>query len=719
MRSCIRQIRILFNTRTTFFVVCVSLVIAGCFIAMTWDMLPFPTDADVYYLKTAKNIFDVHFISEIHKGFDNNHQVWLHGKEVLFFLLAIFQRIFKDYETLNPLVILLTLSFAGSAVLIFLILRNYFGRAVGLICYFVFITCVWSFLYLLFPKHQPLGLLNFLLAFYLLQVSSIYLRKNFFLIFSGCFLCLSLHSSPTSMAYLPYYAAAFLYHEKCFTLFQSFRWSLLRGLLVHFFLFFLGFAAIFICFNYPNILYNIKSYFYYVYLNCDSNHFYYNQPILQQWISGDVVHARGGWIWIFKYFILIMPILFPVIIVCVFYLLFQGIVKESWKDKIRIFFLIGVVWLPVLFMEIRGISQYGANYYPVLVGLIFLLAYGLSHIMRLNLSESHRRVLKIFGSFILFLHILFNVYLFGTDIFPCRMAKNYISKKIEQISDRKIYTYKRYPFWEEFTQNLSQGALDKMNYINNIYQVSEGAILIPPVTTKAIYNFYENYSDFDLDIFLNEILERNILEKYAIASFQTIASSRIWVHEEEVLSYMYLVKGIFTDKDLEKGKAWIIDAKRLKQDAEQILPRKEFENLVFNGIRNIGTKSSIYKFFGFSFEISKPQALNELPQRIYKVGNPEDGLVAYLYYKSKEGPYYLPYGENFSSKIVSAREISNNPDGQNVSFHFPQQSILSQGSYYVVIYRTGAESNEDFYRIYLDNVDMKNFYILQTMNTVF
>ena len=60
-----------------------------------------------------------------------------------------------------------------------------------------------------------------------------------------------------------------------------------------------------------------------------------------------------------------------------------------------------------------------------------------------------------------------------------------------------------------------------------------------------------------------DILEWN---KYVVASFKTMASSRIWNQEEELCTYQDLTLGRITDYDRRKGFAWILDAKKLQQD---------------------------------------------------------------------------------------------------------------------------------------------------------
>ncbi len=261
----------------------ISIILGIGLFVLTWDILCFPSDADVYFLSTARSLPQLHYLSDMHKGSDNSHTVWLHGKEILFAILSLAQRWFADDVTLRPLMAIVISSFCSSAFLFFLIMRHYFGGRIGLVSYVLFISCIWPYVYILFPRHQVVGLFFFLCALYLLQKARARPYFGFFYLMSGVFLCCAFYSSPVMAMYIPYYAAGFI----CC---QNIAWSgsghvktaivsLIRPAL---------FVALgsFICFcyvNYPDIIGNTKQYLYYIYLNTSRGHFYYNQPMLQGW----------------------------------------------------------------------------------------------------------------------------------------------------------------------------------------------------------------------------------------------------------------------------------------------------------------------------------------------------------------------------------------------------------------------------------------------------
>ena len=69
--------------------------------------------------------------------------------------------------------------------------------------------------------------------------------------------------------------------------------------------------------------------------------------------------------------------------------------------------------------------------------------------------------------------------------------------------------------------------------------------------------------DFDSDPELSQLLKSKEIEKYAVASFKTFGTSRMWVHESEVTTYRDLTLKEISDEDRWRGRAWILDAAKL------------------------------------------------------------------------------------------------------------------------------------------------------------
>ena len=757
-------------SKKTILVLISSILITAALTIATWEINFWPSDERVYYYEAAIWVPQLQYISQINQAFDTNMVKWLHGKEMFILSCSIIQGLLNDYDSIRPFILVCILSLGGSLFLIYLVSKNYWGENIGLVCYGIFATSFWPYVYVLFVKHQPLGLFYFLFSLYLLQaVHSTKLGKPLYF-FSGFFLCSALFSSTVSAMYFPFYIAAFLYGQKLnFNLsfpnvsIKTFGNDRLKNLCGAGFGILVGFLLAFIYFNYPDILDNVKGYFLYVHISGAYNHFYYNQPVLRQWMDADHFR-RAGWLWVVKYFFLVMPIVFPFYLACVGYLL-----KKCWtaqeKKWERWPITIGVIFLsmmPTILAEVKGVAQYGANYFPALVGFLFLIGYTLSIFFRnqsFRHSEEHsdeesprkeiwfdythhpsnhpeqveglrfaqndgKKVVLGFLGAVLLIHVIVNVYVFASDVYPTRMATTFLSKKIEQLGVKEIYTYRRHPQRVNLFDNLNPKLLKKIRgiFVENIYQSPGGYMLVPPMTGNSIYiAMTSQYSDFDRDIFFNELIRKGNLKDYAVVSYKTLASSRIWPQEEEILSYRYLILNQFPEEEIKQGKdrVWLLDVKKLREDFRENKPRADYVNLVLNGIRNIGTKERLYIYPGDKRRLTQPVLLNTLDMKIFKVGEPSDGLRAYVYRVDSAQPLWVPLNESFASEILDAKEITQNPQGTIVHFKFPQSQVILPGPYQFVIYRTGEADDKNFYRIYLNNPEQTEGYIKAAARPMF
>jgi len=706
-------------SKSTIFVIVSSVLLAASLTMSIWDMNFLPADAKYHYIKTAAQIPNFDHISRMHDGVDASRIRWLHGKEAFILCVSILQRWLHDTQTLRPFILLLTASVCLSSILIFFIARAFWGAWAGLICYVVFATSFWPYVYVMFTKHQPLGLVFFLLALLFLQKGRVQRIGMLFYVLSGAAFCFSLYSSSVSALYFPYYAAGFFYliciaNEKGLKM-KDIILSFIRsaGLCL------IGFTAVFIYFNYPNIIYNVQSYFKYVSISGTFNHFYFNQPIWVQWISPEIINPRGGWLWVWKYFVLIMPILFPFYLLCVGYLFYRCLIVKQNKGSFRLKVLALILLSassPIL-AEIKQVSQYGANYFTSLIGILMLLGYTIAIIQKNEGFQLNRKA-GIIGILILGLHGIVNMTTFFKDIFPSRMVTSFLSQKIRALKINKIYTYADHPN-RPFIVDLLDPDLSKQTpfiLINNIYYPTKGYILLPQLTTDSLYNAGGAYTDFSKDIYVNELVQSDTLKDYAVGEFKTLASSRIWSQEEEGLSYRHLILNQFSPKRRERGKAWILDAEKLRKDMKGNLPRKDYFELVFKGIRNIGTKERLYIYNGIIFTNTQITNLKSHTMRMYKIGEPEDDVITYLYKRDVRDPnLWLPYGEHFFSLGVNGKDMSSDPKGSDVHFTFPGSVTLVPGQYIFVTYRTGLASDENFYRVYVQNKRYNKSYIHSTL----
>ena len=691
------------SKQLTYGVVIFSLLIGAVLTVSTWNINFWPSDTEMYFIEPALRLHSLNHISQIHESFDEVRVRWLHGKEMFILSASIMQGVINDFETLRPFILVCILSFCSSAILIFLLARRYWGEKIGLLAYGIFITSFWPYIYILFAKHQPLGLFFFLLALLLLWQAKRGKAEKILIFLSGASIATALYASSISTLYVPYYIAGFFYHYR--KNIDQRAIPFLKTIVVPITLIIFGGLVIIAYFNYPNIAYNIKSYLEYVQISGQYNHFFYNQRVLEQWFPAHELKTRGGWLWILKYFQLIMPIAFPLFLTCNFYQLWRGL--KNRKNIPIVLVVILLSWSPSILAEIRQVAQYGANYFASFAGIIFMLCYTAFIFLKEEWpqwSVPLKRTLLNAAVILVLLHAGINVYTFWDDIYPSRMATTFISEKIKKLGADYIYTYARHPQRVNIVDNLNQELLKKVKVkdVDFLFQAKDGYILVPPVTGNSIYFAGTSfYVDFDDDILLNELWKKGNFKDYVAASFKTLASSRIWPHEEEILTYRYLLLNHFSKDIAEKGRAWIVDADKIQRDFSKNAPSYDYAFIATKNIRNIGVKNKVYVYRGYIWKAKMASTVSEIATRMYKVGDPTDQLVAYIYHSDAQQVTWVPVGKNFKSDPVDGRTLGASPDGQTVRFRFKDPLILKPGSdYFFVIYRTGSPSDQNFYRIY-------------------
>ena len=71
-----------------------------------------------------------------------------------------------------------------------------------------------------------------------------------------------------------------------------------------------GLFCVLLAFTLPHPVHSMKMFIIYVFLSRGNNHFQYYSDYLVRFFPVPPFLRGGGWIWIFKYFMLIMPVMF-------------------------------------------------------------------------------------------------------------------------------------------------------------------------------------------------------------------------------------------------------------------------------------------------------------------------------------------------------------------------------------------------------------------------
>jgi hypothetical protein len=663
-----------------------------------------PTDAGSLYLPAAARLLPGHFLSEMHQGPDLPARLFLYGKEISILHFSQMQRVLHDTTGLWPLTLVCIIAFILSSIVLFWVARGYWGNTIGMIVYGIFMTSFWPYMYVLMVKHQPTGFLYFLLSIYSVQRAGVNVKGYGWFLAAAFFLGLSFFSTTIAPMFVLFYAAAVV--ERFWRMrsdrqqLSAGHWSGIGAATV------IGFMIPAAYVSWPDPWHNIQGYLEYVRISRQENWFYYFQNILREWVNSPA-ETRGGWPWVFRYCFLAMPVLFPVLLGCSGYLVFRWFFG-AWS--LRGFLIsLGMVLLafsPAILAEWRGIAQYGANYFALMAGALMLSGYVLSVSCR-NLKPSLLWRWRMGVAVIMILHAAVNGYVFVSDVFPSRMVEARLSRELQVRGIAGLHVYYNNYMTDKIISQLEPALRNSLTFdhIQNVFQAKTGYILVPPLVVSSVYfGMITPNADFDQDIYLNEIVRQGRLGDYAVIDLPTMATSRIWRQETEICSYRDLVLHHFGDEYAGKSRVMVLDAQKLFRDRLKFQPRDEYRHLVENGVRNIGAETSTYRYKGELFRLDTAVRLSEFSARMYKVGNPQDRLTAYIY-RGFDGVTrgWRPAGEQHASLPVGGASLMADTTGARVVFTFARPLLLPAGNYHIVIYRDGPSSARDFYRVFVDD----------------
>ena len=330
----------------------------------------------------------------------------------------------------------------------------------------------------------------------------------------------------------------------------------------------LGFLVIFLALNLPDLKKNFILYFNYIHIS-------YVRQLWSQFvqfirfgyferrgidISPDI--RGGGPLWVVKIYWRMAPfhtLAYAIALISVIVLNSISPVLD-WGSFVL---LVLASLSPILWAELTKALQISRAYSSGLAGLSLFIGYG-AYVF----SE---RYSPFWILAITFLAVTFfwNLWKFLTDVYPARMTLNNLIKSLKKLNIKEIYTY-NIPYNDLFFKNhLGDPYLDdlKINYINSLEEVQNGWIFIPSTSIKGAYlsNEAMECGDFEKDPILNRLLENRQLEEIATVKFKTFGTSKIWLHENEVQSYLDLMLDDITNKDRFRGYAWLLHSKDLNK----------------------------------------------------------------------------------------------------------------------------------------------------------
>jgi hypothetical protein len=526
-------------------------------IFQTQDIKCWPSDSCLSYVPTAAKLSWFTFPSQMHQlPQDRLSQLNMHGKEILIIGIAFFQWLLQDKSSLFPNILLLILSFQISALLLFLIFQHYFDEITGFVVFIIYLTSFWPYLYIVLGAHQPLVLANFLISLILLQQGRGRPLWNFM---AGSACGIMLFSSPTAFLFIPYFFVPAILLPKtlqpCYDSKSSWRVQALWS-------WGLGCLLVILALILPHPGRYFQTYQEYVLTNQAANHFRHYQDVLKATLPISFAYRGFGWLWIFRYMQLIMPVLFPCYLLSVIYLLIKSRLRPN------LLFLILIAFSSPLVVETFQAAQFGRNYFSWFWGILIIIGYAL-HDLKIRLAKlaSYQKQLFYAIFFILLgCHISWNCWILFGEILPTRLATAHLRRWLDKNDIHQVYVYQnhpRNPFVVDVLNDPGSFRPIKFVGITSLAQPQQGVVLVPPKKGRTIWNNCMDRS-FERDPILNWLFESSNIQRCTIASLPSIASSRMWAQEEEICSYFDLVGGEPRNYQQPQSRIYLLDIEKVK-----------------------------------------------------------------------------------------------------------------------------------------------------------
>lgn len=329
----------------------------------------------------------------------------------------------------------------------------------------------------------------------------------------------------------------------------------------------LGSVSIVLYILLPNILENTVRYYTYLNIGTWANHFNSYPDHIKTFGRHLPDNFRGeGMQWVPKFFMRVIPIPFLLYCLSVVVLLVFGMEGDVWGRVLLVLFL---SILPTLVTEITKGLQVGKSYFPSFLGLLIAISAAIQLVLERIPDQSFWVLLCL--SAIVGVHLIWNIYLYRTDVLPSRMGP---ARLRERLRERKITHFFSYDtaYNDGFVKTMlySYPGEFSVQYVRSIEEAgNEGVFVVPPSSSKSVAMETQQFSilngDFRQDSVLNELLDTGRIEKIALERIKTLGSSRVYVHESEVTSFRDLGLHQIADRDRWLGHGWVIDLATINQ----------------------------------------------------------------------------------------------------------------------------------------------------------
>ncbi|OGX50231.1 MAG: hypothetical protein A3G88_05465 [Omnitrophica WOR_2 bacterium RIFCSPLOWO2_12_FULL_63_16] len=334
-----------------------------------------------------------------------------------------------------------------------------------------------------------------------------------------------------------------------------------------------GFCLAVLFFAAPDVVWNVKGYLSYWQAAARWTHY----PLYKEFFAtvGRTIRPgemRLGPRWLLPFFWRTVPFHL------VAYLLSLGtmlyVMCSAGREPYDVWETAGIALLslsPILYGELTHSPQCSRPYFPALLGILLAIGHA-GFLVEQRLPPEAR--LAWWGGAVALAGISagWNLWVFLTDLWPARMAATWLN---EALKSRGIHAFSTYdtPYNKSFLGVWPPQLREQfeIRYLRTLREVADGYVVVPSTSSKSFDMSTDDWAithgDFDVDPELNRLLESKAIARYAVASFKTVASSRMWVQEHDVTSYRDLILKEVGELDRRwRGRAWILDGKRLAAD---------------------------------------------------------------------------------------------------------------------------------------------------------
>ncbi len=479
--------------------------------------------------------------------------------------VAVMQRLLKDRTSAYPLTVLCAIAHGVCAVLLFLVARVYWSLPVACLAFVLYVSSFWPYQIVLAGGYHVLAQMFLLACVFCLQRAPAELPGSFFWYgVSGVATGLMLFSSASGRKFIPLIFGAFLFSLRHARSFDSVLLAALGMVL--------GAGAVAVLLTAPNFLANIRGYLIYWNISQVACHFLSYRDHFARRGRPLPKDMRGAGVpWIGRFFWRIVPFHSAGGVLALGGLTYAcfGIGFEGGE----IFKSLGIILLscsPVLYGELTRAPQIGRAYFPGFIGLLLLISVATFQLDQV-LSSHGRSIFWLCISFAVGMSAIWNLRVFFNDVWPSRMAPAWLARALGRLGVKTFYTYDT-PYNNSLVKVLPPEVQQRygIQTIQTLAEVKQGFVVVPGTSAKSVTMEGEEvaiaHGDFVLDPVLNELLRSRRIGEFAVASFKTLGSSRIWVHESEVTSYRDLILKEISEEDRWRGRAWILDMERFHAD---------------------------------------------------------------------------------------------------------------------------------------------------------